>query len=88
MLKTSGYALGIQHYPRDLANVNEWKIMFDLFIVWFSYSVFNTICCMSKVNTTNGEYPIISLRSHHNKVQENIDAKHLFLGNDCACDVK
>ena len=29
MLKTSGFALGFQHLPRDLANVNEWKIMFD-----------------------------------------------------------
>ena len=29
MLKTSGFALDFQHLPRDLANVNEWKIMFD-----------------------------------------------------------
>ena len=29
MLKTSGFVLGFQHLPRDLANVNEWKIMFD-----------------------------------------------------------
>ena len=29
MLKTSGFALGFQHFPRDLANVNEWEIMFD-----------------------------------------------------------
>ena len=29
MLKTSGFALGLQHLPRDLANVNEWKIKFD-----------------------------------------------------------
>ena len=28
-LKTSGFALGFQHFPQDLANVNEWKIMFD-----------------------------------------------------------
>ena len=28
VLKTSGYALGFQHYPQDLANVNERKIMF------------------------------------------------------------
>ena len=28
-LKTSGFALGFQNFPRDLANVNEWKIMFD-----------------------------------------------------------
>ena len=38
MLKTSGFTLGFQHLPRargfqhlqrDLANVNEWQIMFD-----------------------------------------------------------
>ena len=28
-MKTSGFALGFQHFPRDLPNVNEWKIMFD-----------------------------------------------------------
>ena len=28
VLKTSDFALGYQHFPRDLANVNEWKIMF------------------------------------------------------------
>ena len=28
-LRTSGFALGFQHFPRDLANVNEWKIIFD-----------------------------------------------------------
>ena len=25
MLKTMGFALGFQHFPRDLANVNEWN---------------------------------------------------------------
>ena len=34
MLKTSGFALGFQHLPRDLANVNEWKIMFDPYILF------------------------------------------------------
>ena len=29
MLKTSGFALAFQHLHRDLANVSEWKIMFD-----------------------------------------------------------
>ena len=29
MLKTLGFAFGFQHLPWDLANVNEWKIMFD-----------------------------------------------------------
>ena len=33
MLKTSGFALRFQHLPRDLANVNEWKIMFDPYSV-------------------------------------------------------
>ena len=23
------FALGFQHLPRDLANINEWKVMFD-----------------------------------------------------------
>ena len=32
MLKTSGFALSFQHFPRDLVNVNEWKIMFDPYI--------------------------------------------------------
>ena len=32
VLKTSGYAFGFQHSPRDLANVNGWKIMFDPYI--------------------------------------------------------
>ena len=32
MLKTSGFVLGFQLLPRDLANVNEWKIMFDPYI--------------------------------------------------------
>ena len=29
VLKTSGFSLGFQHLPQDLANVNKWKIMFD-----------------------------------------------------------
>ena len=33
MLKILGFALGFQHLPRDLANVNEWKIMFDPYIM-------------------------------------------------------
>ena len=33
------YALGFQHSPRDLANVNEWKIMFDPYII----SILNAI---------------------------------------------
>ena len=29
LLKTSAFGLGFQQLPRDLANVNAWKIMFD-----------------------------------------------------------
>ena len=36
MLKTSGFDLGFQHLPRDLANVYERKIMFD------PYNIFNS----------------------------------------------
>ena len=36
-LKTSGFALGFQRFPRDLADVNEWKIMFDPSIERLSY---------------------------------------------------
>ena len=32
VLKTEGEARGFQHLPRDLPNVNEWKIMFDPYI--------------------------------------------------------
>ena len=33
MLKTLDFALGFQQLPWDLANVNEWKILFDPYIV-------------------------------------------------------
>ena len=29
VLKTSGFTLGYQHFPRDLVDVNEWNTMFD-----------------------------------------------------------
>ena len=32
MLKTTALGLGFQHLPRDLANVNAWKTMFDPYI--------------------------------------------------------
>ena len=34
-LGTLRIALGFQRFPRDLADVNEWKIMFDPSIVVF-----------------------------------------------------
>ena len=32
VLKTAAFGLGFQHLPRDLANVNAWKTMFDRYI--------------------------------------------------------
>ena len=32
VLKTEAFGLGFQHLPRDLANVNAWKTMFDPYI--------------------------------------------------------
>ena len=29
VLKTAAFGLGFQHLPRDLANANAWKNMFD-----------------------------------------------------------
>ena len=36
VLKTGAFGLSFQHLPRDLANVNAWKIMFDPYseMVW------------------------------------------------------
>ena len=33
VLKTAAFGLGFQHLPRDLANVNAWKPMFDPYII-------------------------------------------------------
>ena len=36
VLKTAAFGLGFQHLPRDLANVNAWKTMFDPYIYVYS----------------------------------------------------
>ena len=33
VLKTAASGVGFQHLPRDLANVNAWKTMFDPYIL-------------------------------------------------------
>ena len=33
VLKTAAFGLRFQHLPRDLANVNAWKTMFDPYII-------------------------------------------------------
>ena len=35
VLKTAAFGLGFQHLPRDLANINAWKTMFDPYIETF-----------------------------------------------------
>ena len=36
VLKTAAFGLGFQHLPRDLANVNAWKTMFDPYVtIWY-----------------------------------------------------
>ena len=52
MLKTSAYGLGFQHLPRDLANVNAWKSMFDPYIISVSKFIWR-----KKLNKYNEEYP-------------------------------
>ena len=32
VLKSAAFGLGFQHLPRDVANVNAWKTMFDPYI--------------------------------------------------------
>ena len=40
MLKTAAFGLGFQHLPRDLANANAWKTMFDSYNINEIYNVF------------------------------------------------
>ena len=45
MLKTAAFGHGFQHLPRDLANVNAWKTMFDPYIE-FDFQHHKTIYCI------------------------------------------
>ena len=40
VLKTTAFGFGFQHLPRDLANVNTWKTMFDPYILWSMYCIY------------------------------------------------
>ena len=49
VLKTAAFGLGFQHLPRDLANVNVWKTMFDPYNDSFTervgpYQIACTLC--------------------------------------------
>ena len=47
-MKTAAFGLGFQHLPRDLANVNAWKNMFDPYTE--RHALFSTFA----VNTSLG----------------------------------
>ena len=48
VLKTAAFGLSFQHLPRDLANVNAWKTMFDPYIDYLSqHTKKGTLWCSS-----------------------------------------
>ena len=47
------HSLGFQHYPRDLANVNEWKIMFDRYYCINSAKHCENVLCVAPGNKHN-----------------------------------
>ena len=42
VLKPAAFGLSFQHLPRDLANVNAWKTMFDPYITGLDKVLFST----------------------------------------------
>ena len=46
VLKTAAFSLGFQHLPRDLANVNAWKTMFDPYNKDPFYVFYHLFCRM------------------------------------------
>ena len=48
MLKTSAYGLGFQHLPRDLANINAWKSMFDPYNVSGRAMLLDSSVCIAR----------------------------------------
>ena len=70
MLKTSAYGLGFQHLPRDLANVNAWKTMFDPYNV-VSFEQLGTDC-------KNNTYVLLLLIADETK-QERFNLPDSFL---------
>ena len=41
------HSLGFQHFPRDLANANEWKIMFDRYYCINSAKHCENVLCVA-----------------------------------------
>ena len=57
MLKTSAFGLGFQQLPRDLANVNAWKTMFD---PYSNISLTNDIVSFEQLNLEFNEMNVTS----------------------------
>ena len=60
VLKIAAFGLGFQHLPRDLANVNAWKTMFDPYIIAWSgimnigqIDILFTVVCFLIIVTEN-----------------------------------
>ena len=78
VLKTAAFGLGFQHLPRDLENVNAWKIMFDPFIpIQFlccgsSFTVHRIICLVSwKLHMSTNYWCISALANNECQSQIN-----------------
>ena len=50
VLKTAASGLGFQHLPRDLANVNAWKSMFDPILGFVASSLLSVIKMMTETH--------------------------------------
>ena len=50
VLKTAASGPGFQHLPRDLANVNAWKNMFDPYNKKSSFVVFSSFGASGRLN--------------------------------------
>ena len=72
---TFARSLGFQHLPWDLANVNEWKIMFDPYILWHirspliqlivtSISYHKSLVYPKHTITVNVEISILAVHNH------------------------
>ena len=78
--------LGFQHLPRDLANVNEWKIMFDpyiaqvLFTLGFSYITPTNHSSQDRTNYISGKvHAHLSNCSMCRKINLNVTKQHFYI---------
>ena len=75
-VETSGFALGFQHFPRDLSNVNEWKIMFDPSII--TPPLFLVVSIITHVTTFPSSKGISKMLAENPKFQNIFIFIHTF----------